>query len=45
MMVSDVYDGFTQVFSSDTMDTGNALSSVRFSGTMGGSADVNFGRN
>ena len=47
MMVSDVYDGFTQVLSSDTVDTGNTLSSVRFSGvtgspSLGGSAPTNF---
>lgn len=38
MMVSDVYDGFTQVLGSDTVDTGNKLSSVRFSGNMSDTA-------
>lgn len=42
MMVSDVYDGFTQVLGSDTVDTGNWLSSVRFSGNMGNSASTDF---
>ena len=42
MMVSDVYDGFTQVLGSDTVDTGNKLSSVRFTGNMGGSVSSDF---
>lgn len=42
MMVSDVYDGFTQVLGADIVDTGNRFSSVRFSGHMDGPADTDF---